>query len=141
MYDFCIIITSYNREAMLKLLLDEIFIQQNGYKILIIVFDDGSLKQYDLSNYDVKYIRYYKNHGKRRYWEVVNDSFKYIKNINSKYNIYLPDDVSIVDGFFESAIKLFNNISEKNKLLTLLLTQQRKLQKCWTNFEAVEFRR
>ena len=61
-YDFCIVITTHNRQEMLKMLLDDIFKNKN-YKIYVVVFDDASNDIYDLGDYDVKYIKYVKNNG------------------------------------------------------------------------------
>ena len=64
-YDFCVIITTYNREEMLKNLLDDIF-KNTNYKILVTIFDDGSKDSYNLEGYDVKYIKYIKNNGLKK---------------------------------------------------------------------------
>ena len=64
-YDFCVIITTFNREEMLKLLLDDIS-KEKKYKILVTVFDDGSKQSYNLEGYDVKYIKYIKNNGLKK---------------------------------------------------------------------------
>jgi glycosyltransferase involved in cell wall biosynthesis len=37
-YDFCVVITTYNREQELKKLLNDIFLN-NPYNILVLVFD------------------------------------------------------------------------------------------------------
>ena len=64
-YDFCIVITTYEREDMLKQLLEDIF-KYTEYKMYVVVFDDGSKQTYDLSEYDVKYIKYVKNNGLKK---------------------------------------------------------------------------
>ena len=137
-YDFCIIISTYNRESMLKLLLNDIFEQKNKYKILITIFDDGSSTEYDLSEFDVKYIKYYKNHGKEKYWSLVNDTLKYCQKIDSKYYIYLPDDIRLKNKFFIFSAKILEGIPNETNLLTLLLTKQRLSKPQWTNFIPIE---
>jgi glycosyltransferase involved in cell wall biosynthesis len=44
-YDFCVIITTYNRPDMLIKLLENISEQKKDYKILVTVFDDCSTYQ------------------------------------------------------------------------------------------------
>ena len=77
-YDFCIVITTFNREKMLKELLNDIF-KYTEYKMFVVVFDDGSNKPYDLSEYDVKYIKYVKNNGLKYLWRIISDTFKFCK--------------------------------------------------------------
>lgn len=138
-YDFCVIITTFNREKMLKMLLDDIF-KNKGYKILVTIFDDGSSTPYDLSNYDVKYIKYVKNNGLKNVWKVITDTFKYCKNIKSKYYVYLQDDLRLKDNFFEESVRIFEKIPDNKKisLETLLIESQRNQTK-WTNFKPVEY--
>ena len=56
-YDFCIIITTYNRPNMLYSLIENLFKEKGSYNIHIAVFNDGSSEKYDLTNYDLKHIR------------------------------------------------------------------------------------
>lgn len=136
-YDFCIIITSYNRLRMLKALLSDI----NKYKfnILVTVFDDGSVPEYNLQEFDIKYIKYYTNNGKKGYWKLFNDTFEYCKHVEAKYFIYLPDDITLVDDFLNRATKIFNGIKGKNKLLNILLDNQRIKKHNWTGFDTIEY--
>ena len=138
-YDFCVIITTFNREPMLKLLLDDIFLNKN-YKILVTIFDDGSEKGYDLSGYDVKYIKYVKNNGLKNVWKVITDTFKYCKNINAKYYFYLQDDLRLKENFFSESVRIYENINDNNKISlgTLMIESQRLLPK-WTKFTPIEY--
>jgi len=138
-YDFCIIITTFNREKMLKNLLNDIF-KNKKYKILVTIFDDGSSTPYDLSDYDVKYIKYVKNNGLQKLWKVIDDTFKYCKNIKSKYYIYLQDDLRLKENFFDRSVEIFEGISDEKKvsLATLIIDSQRGQPK-WTGVNPVEF--
>lgn len=131
-YDFCVVITTFNREEMLKLLLDDIFKEKN-YKILVTIFDDGSSKKYDLTNYDVKYIRYVKNNGLKNVWKIITDTFKYCKKIKSKYYIYLQDDLRLKPNFFSESVRIFEKINDNKKITlgTLMIESQRNQTK-WT---------
>lgn len=138
-YDFCVIITTYNREEMLKNLLDDIF-KNTNYKILVTIFDDGSKDLYNLEGYDVKYIKYIKNNGLKNVWKVITDTFKYCKNINSDYFVYLQDDLRLKDNFFEESVRIFENIPDENKITlgTLMIESQRNQPK-WTGFLPIEY--
>lgn len=138
--DFCIIITSYDREEMLRLLLDDIQKYKENNKIKIFIFDDGSPKKYDLSGYEVKYVKYLKNQGKKFYWKIINDTFGVVKNIDSNYYIYLPDDIRLKPNFFSESVRIYNQIKEPNKIcLSLLTDETRKNKPNWTNFYPIEY--
>jgi len=138
-YDFNIIITTYNRESMLKSLLDDIF-KVKKYKILVTIFDDSSDNPYDLSEYDVKYIRYVKNNGLKKLWRVIGDTFKYCKKIDSSYHMYLQDDLRLKEGFFDECIRIFEKIPDDKKItLGTLMVESQRNQKKWTNILPVEY--
>jgi len=139
MFDFCILITSYNREAMLKLLLSDISTQKKEYKILVTIFDDGSIPEYNLSDFDVKHIRFYKNNGKRGFWNVVNTIFKYCKNIQAKKFIFIGDDMRLCKDFFTKSAKKYDSINDENKIcLGLFITNTYRKNPNWTNFLPIE---
>jgi hypothetical protein len=140
-YDFCIIITTYNRPEMLRYLLDDIEFSSLGKRILVTVFDDGSDIDYDyLDKYDIKYVKYIKNNGKVNYWKLVSDTFKYCGKIKSKYYIYLPDDIRLKNNFFEESIRIFEKIEDQNKIcLNLLMDESRRGNSNWTGFTPIEY--
>jgi len=141
MYDFCIIITSYNRDGMLHLLLSDIVDQKKDYKILITVFDDGSIPEYDLNDYDVKHIRFYKNNGKRGFWNIVNTIFKYCKNIQAKKYIFIGDDMRLCKNFFDKAAKIYDSIPDAAKVcMGLFITDLYRKNPNWTNITPVEYK-
>ena len=133
-YDFCIVITTYEREDMLKQLLEDIF-KYTEYKMYVVVFDDGSKRTYDLSKYDVKYIKYVKNNGLKNLWRVINDAFKFIGKIDAKYYFYLQDDLRLKENFFEESIRIFEKIDDDKKICLELRTDQRTTRPNWTAIE------
>lgn len=136
-YDFCIVITTYNRPDMLIKLLDGITEQKKDYKIFITVFDDGSTLKYDISKYNVKKIGMSPNQGKKKFWRIIDMSFKYLKNINSKYFIYMQDDISLVDNFFDILKDTYNRIEDEKKIALSFLTDSRVTKPNWTDFNPV----
>lgn len=138
--DFCVIITSYDREIMLKDLLGDIFDTKGEFKIKIFVFDDGSPNKYNLSEFQVNYIRYNENQGKKKYWKIINETFNLVKFIDSNYFIYLPDDVRLKQNFFSESVRVFEKINDNNKVcLSLLTDETRRNKPNWTNFKPIEF--
>lgn len=140
-YDFCVIITTYDRPEMLKALLDDIKYNSFGKRVLVTIFDDGSSKDYEyLDNYDVKYVKYVKNNGKVNYWKLITDTFNYCGNIKSKYYIYLPDDIRLKNNFFEESVRIFEKIEDENKIcLNLLMDESRRGNPNWTGFKPVQY--
>jgi glycosyltransferase involved in cell wall biosynthesis len=138
LYDFCVIITTYNRPDMLYKLLENISEQKKDYKILVTVFDDGSTVKYDVSKYNVKKIGMAPNMGKQKYYIVFNSTFSYIKNINSKYYVYLPDDIQLVNNFFDETKRIYESITDHNKICLSLLTDGRVHRTNWVNFKTVD---
>jgi len=138
-YDICIIITTYNRQEMLKLLLDDIF-NDTKYKKLVIVLDDASTDVYDLKNYDVKYIKYVKNNGLKKLWSVINDTFKICKQVSADYYFYLQDDVRLKENFFDESLRIFNKINDEKKIsLGTLMVESQRNQPKWTSVQPIEF--
>lgn len=130
-YDFCVLITTYNRPEMIYKLLDDIDRNKKNYKILVAVFDDGSTEKLDLSKRDVIKIGMYPNMGKKKYYVTYNATFSFVKNINSKYFIYLPDDISIVDNFFDESKRLYESITSPKKICLSILTDDRVNKSHW----------
>lgn len=141
-YDFCIVISTFNRSNMLKSLLSDIFSECGDYKLHIVIFDDGSYYDYSpiVEMYNVKYIKYITNNGKKGYWKLIDDSFKYCKSIKSKYFIYLPDDVGLKNGFFDESVRIFEKIDDRDKMcLNLLMDETRRGRTNWTGFNPIEY--
>ena len=138
-YDFCIVITTFNREKMLKELLNDIF-KYTEYKMFVVVFDDGSNKPYDLSEYDVKYIKYVKNNGLKYLWRIISDTFKFCKNIDAEHYFYFQDDLRLKENFFQESISIFESIPDNDKISlgTLMIDSQRNTPK-WTGVYPIEY--
>jgi hypothetical protein len=137
-FDFCVIISTYNRPQMLKELLDNIEREKKNYRVLVTVFDDNSSDKTDLSKHNVVKITMYPNMGKKKYYILINATFKYIKNVNSKYFIYLPDDVKLVDNFFDETKRIYNSIDNSKKICLNILTDGRVSRTNWTNFKSID---
>ena len=138
-FDFCVIISTYNRPQMLTDLLSNIDSERGNNKILVVVFDDCSDQKADLSNFNVKRIGMTPNMGKKKYYKLFNATFKYIKNIKSKYFIYLPDDVKLTDNFFSEIKRIYESITDPQKICLSILTDDRVTRRNWTNFKTNDF--
>lgn len=138
-YDFCIVITTYNRSEMLEKLLDEIHNKKKNLKILVMIFDDGGTEEIKIKHPYQKKITLYPNNGKRKYYRIINASFNIIKNISSEYFIYLPDDVSLIDNFFDETKRIYESIHSPNKICLSILTDGRINRTNWTDFESIDF--
>jgi glycosyltransferase involved in cell wall biosynthesis len=130
-YDFCVLITTYNRPEMLYKLLDDIENNKKDYKILVAVFDDGSTQKLDLTGRDVIKIGMYPNMGKKKYYVTYNATFSFVRTVNSKYFIYLPDDISLEDNFFDETKRLYESITSDNKICLSILTDDRVNKSHW----------
>jgi hypothetical protein len=124
---------------MLTDLLSNIDSERSNNKILVVVFDDCSDQKADLSNFNVKRIGMIPNMGKKKYYKLFNATFKYIKNIKSKYFIYLPDDVKLTDNFFSEIKRIYESITDLQKICLSILTDDRVTRRNWTNFKTNDF--
>jgi glycosyltransferase involved in cell wall biosynthesis len=138
-FDFCVIIPTFNRPQMLTELLDNIEREKKNYKVLVVVFDDNSSQKADLTNYNIKKIVMSPNMGKRKYYVLINATFSYIRNVNSKYFIYLPDDVKLIDNFFDETKRIYESIGDPRKICLNILTDCRVNRTNWTNFNSIDY--
>lgn len=137
-FDFCVIISTFNRPQMLSELLENIESEKKDYKLLVLIFDDNSSEKYDISKFNVKKITMSPNMGKRKYYFLINATFSYIKNINSKYFIYLPDDIKLINNFFDETKRIYESINHPRKICLSILTDERVNRTNWTNFTTID---
>jgi glycosyltransferase involved in cell wall biosynthesis len=138
-YDFCILITTYDRGNMLYDLINQIEKQKNNSKILIVIFDDGSPQNYQFDNQNIKYVKFFPNQGKKKFWRIIDTSFRYLKKVNSKYFIYMQDDISLEDNFFDILKDTYENIKDEKKIALSFLTDDRTTKPNWTSFNPVVY--
>jgi len=136
-YDFCVIITTYNRPKMLLELLTKIENEKKHFEILVLIFDDCSTEKYELPRTNIKKITMSSNMGKKKFWKIIDTSFKTIKNIKSKYFIYLQDDVSIIENFFSNLVNQYEEINDDKKITLSFLTDQRITKPNWTKINPI----
>jgi glycosyltransferase involved in cell wall biosynthesis len=133
--DFFIVITTFNRPKMLYSLLDQIEKQTKDKKIKILLLNDCSTEKYELSNYDLIKINFCPNKGKKLFWEIIDLSFKVCKKIDSKYFVYLQDDLKLCDNFFNELKNKYENIKDDKKISLEFRTDNRTERPNWNNFE------
>jgi hypothetical protein len=133
-YDYCFIITTFNRQNSLNTLVNKILEQKKGKKFQIVIFDDGSERNYVNYNENVKYIKFYLNQGKKRFWYTIDQTFKFIKEINSKYYVYIQDDLIINENFVDEVTNMYENLNDNKKISLEFRTDGRVKRPNWTNF-------
>lgn len=135
MYDFCIFITTYNRPELLYNLLEDIEKSKKNFKIKVFVFDDCSTIKPDLSKFNIKLLSFFPNQGKKNFWKIINSIFKVAKNINSKYFVFLQDDLKICDDFFQILKIKYENLKDNKKISLEFRTDDRTKRPNWNVFE------
>ena len=80
-----VIITTYNRPSILRDLLDDI--EREKYTGDVLVVNDGSTVEYDLTGYsfDINYLTWENNKGKTKYYQVISSAYKYTKKFKFNY--------------------------------------------------------
>lgn len=136
--DFCIIITTYNRPQMLSSLIHQIKNQTKDKKIKIYVLDDNSLKKLTFNDSNITFINFYPNRGKKLFWQIINVAFNLVKNIQSKYFIFLQDDQVLVENFFKIVVDKYMNLLDERKICLEFRTDERTTRPNWSNFKPIE---
>ncbi|MBA3987682.1 MAG: hypothetical protein C0463_00940 [Idiomarina sp.] len=142
MYDFVVAIPTFNRLSFLKRLLSQLSDNVNNFRVRVEIFDDGSLEpvQNYLDNQNYAFcdliITRSSNHGKKKYWSLVNKIFKKLRTLNSRYYLYLGDDLEVVDNFFAKSRSTWISIDDPDKVSVNLLNDGRT--SCWTGIERTE---
>jgi len=125
MPEILIVTTTFNRPSELERLRDSI--DPKGVHWL--VWNDGS----EHGTYDLfidslpSWCTYYRsnvNRGKQGYWQTVDLIFKYIRTIDFRYCIFIPDDAKFAPGGMREAIKDLGD----NNVLSLHNDQPERLK-------------
>jgi hypothetical protein len=144
-FPIAVAIPTYNRPKLLVRLLKQIDQAAKGFNVNIYVFDDGSEHEAsvtidgirdELRNISNITVTRFENHGKKRYWQLVNLIFERLEESNSKYFYYLGDDLEVAETFFEESIHAWESIQDEKKMSLNLLCDSRT--KSWTDFERVK---
>jgi hypothetical protein len=69
------------------------------------------------------------------FWEIIDLSFKVCKKIDSKYFVYLQDDLKLCDNFFNELKNKYENIKDDKKISLEFRTDNRTERPNWNNFE------
>lgn len=136
-HDLAVIITTYNRPAQLRRLLDDLMADAGDLRVLCRVYNDRSEQAYtDLpssrANFTIEYIDLPVHHGKANYWKLINRMFRDLRAVQARYYMQLPDDVRLKAGFIANAIGVYESIDNPNKIcLNLYLDSSRIGKPCW----------
>jgi len=134
-----ILITTFKRPKKLLSLLKQIYEQQQNKRIKLIVFEDFSTFNYEntksffINNFsNSTWFKASQHFGKPNYWLLIENLYKNVKEEDSDYIIQLPDDIGLVDDFFNQAITQFNQIKDPKKICLNLLQDNRTSKPLWT---------
>lgn len=127
---------------MLLDLLKDIKRDQQDYDLKLLIYNDASKKSYQKVTWYLKQNfhdhEYYHNkikNGKPGYWKTINWLFDKLKESEFDYVIQLPDDVRLVDDFFNKSIIRFQSITDPKKIcLNLLNDYSRDGKNFWTSY-------
>jgi len=136
-----IIINTYRRPDLLRRLIGQLA-TDSKHRLQVLIFNDdpdhpltrGSLPVITANNSSsqMKIFNHCVNYGKAAYWVTWHEILWQLKNYkHGRYIIFLPDDVSLVDGFIDKAIDLWNGITDERKAVLNLLKCNRELAQ-WT---------
>lgn len=72
-------------------------------------------------------------HARRRYWHLVRMAHALLKNVQSRYFLFLPDDDRLALQFFPRVIDAWERINDARKLTLMLhIEESREFEAVWT---------
>lgn len=108
-----IVITTHKRPEWCLNLLRQI--QEQSPNVQVIVFHDKCDSDYSevrsfckTNKYD--YFRSTENFGKWKYWQLKNLIYDYVRTLNYKYYVEIPDDVILVDNFYNRVKSILQEV-------------------------------
>jgi FkbM family methyltransferase len=137
-----VLITTYNRPDLLVRLLNDIRENSEDFDLELLIYNDGSSCDYQVVlNFLRKhfrnkfhYIALSENGGKQGYWVLIDKLYKHCLRLKFDYAIQLPDDVSLVPGFFSRSINIYDKIDDDKKICLDILSSPGRVGKSeWTN--------
>ena len=125
-----VLITTYNRAEMLDVLLSQLMDYEKQMDLTIIVLNDGSSEDYThvKNKYpSVFWLKNKVNNGKKYYWKTITKLYKFAKKFKEE-NVYLqlPDDITLVDNFFDKLFDLAFEVNNLTDCLNILTTDVHK---------------
>ena len=126
----CFFITTYGRQESCQGLVDSL--QGLGD---IFVLSDGA--GYNIWNCEFYFFE--KNYGKREYYKTVNALWALPKK-DYDYYWMIPDDFLPINNFVKETLDIWRNIYDRNKICLNLYRDGVKRERCWTNFNPIEFK-
>lgn len=136
-------IPTFNRKNFLLRLVRQLDDAAKNFDVHLAIFDDGSEEAITVDLFDFAYlhgieVHRFLNHGKKRYWSLVNKIFHRLSDLDADYYFYLADDLEIENNFFFDAMASWQSILDDKKISLNLLKDSRT--QCWTGFEREEVR-
>jgi glycosyltransferase involved in cell wall biosynthesis len=114
--NIAVLITTCKRPFSLHKLITKLNEEKDIYDISFFIFDDSKA-----------------GNGKKKFWKTINDLWQQIKAKQYDYYLHIQDDALPEDHFVARAIRMWENIEDKNKIvLNLFLDGSRLGKTCWT---------
>lgn len=132
-------LATYNRPKMLYRLLQQIQKWKGSWEVKVKVYDDASTEDYSrcqkyLERRGWDYTRFEQNHGRERYWKLVDYIYQEMLQEDFHYFIHLGDDLQIEEDFFTRAVELFDKVQHPKRIcMNLLVDVGRAGKNSWTN--------
>lgn len=129
---FLVVITTCNRPGQLQTLLDQIISSLDRVESVpdagLLILEDAAEEDYagvrlQLARFQLPclWVRSRERMGKRGYWRTYQAAFSYIERSRAERILFLQDDLSLADDFFDRTIRLFSALKEEGAARPLLL--------------------
>lgn len=115
-YDVMLYVSSYNRYAKVKRILDQLYNQPTKYSFKVVLMNDGSTqteyKKIPEIYPDIIYLENEMNYGRNLYWKTKNKIFNEIKKYTTHAVIQIDDDFLLSKSFIDKLMIIFFNLKK-----------------------------
>ena len=137
-------VTTYSRPESCLRLLKDIARSVGPCRVRLAVFDDCSPGNYKsvrrfLRQQGWEWVEAPHNHGKKRWWQIVNRVFNWWAVEPTDYYYFIQDDIRLCKDFFGRTLRLWGEIQDPAKVSLYLLRDEARNQtgiQCWTLFRS-----
>lgn len=106
-----------------------------GIKLQVFIWDDaGTSSLFFCPQVSMKYFKYNRfpeNHGKERFWQVIDQTFISAREVSWDYFLLLQDDLELTHDFFDKVLKAWGAIDDERAVINLFTDDFRKGRPVW----------